>query len=410
MVRIPALFAVMEICWAALDVSPNTAEDIIDNLRSHIFVDSRHVSAREETSCDSLSGPFCDGPPGLKTSGVIPSEYVGNLQINFDVLHQALPLDLWKFNYTSLFTDTYSLPIPNNLILKDLPDGGKVTSHYSLSLPSGSGLAKLEGRWLLEDTVSMETFLPAYIKFSEPVMVKRLWAELTLPSDLDGQIKPVVILAFRLGTETVWTTEAILDHGFTMDVTSRGADGHGPLRACDQIVIFSTVRGLKIVSIEFEHSQEEVLVPTLLLVPGRDGSLMFKNDKVNARAITGKQVISIKEAIQNGYKLNFPIRASVTPTQALAELVAKDIGAIAPIEQVLQAVKGGELKLPHELKKAILKHEKDLTHVVEEMTERAIKALVSNEGAEHDSRGSDKKQSRRHQSISDLFIAALMHL
>lgn len=397
--------------FSVLDISPSAAEDIVDNLRSHIFVESRHVSAQETGVCDSLSGPFCESSPSLTASGVIPSEYIGSLQINFDVLHHALPLDLWKYNYTSVLTENYALPPPSSLVLKDLPNGGKITSHYSMSLPTGSGLAKLEGRWLLEDSVSMETFLPAYVKFSEPVLVKHLWAELTLASDLDGKIKPSVIVAFRLGTETVWTTEAIMDHGLTMDVTSRGADGHGPLRACDQIVIFSTVRGLKIVSIDFEHAQDQVLVPTLLLVPGREGTLMFKNEMIDTRAIASGKVVSIKEAISKGYQLQFPERKQQDKSKALAELIAKDIGVIAPVDDVVRAVKNGDIHLPHELKKAILKHEAEMKELAKSMAKKALEAVVALGKSEKEPEAeSPSLKDKRLQAISDLFIAAVMHL
>lgn len=400
---------------AALDLSPTAAHEIIENIRSHIFVDSRHVfEGVKHSTCDSLAGPNCDPvASNAMAGGVIPEEYLAGLKVDFSVLHQALPLDLWKFNYTNVLPENYALPSPSNLVMSDLPEGGRITSHYSLTLPSGKGLAKLEGRWLLEDSVSMETYLPAYISFSEPVMVKRLWAQLTGPPDLDTRAKFVVIIAFRLGLETVWTSEAIIEPGFTLDLTSRGSDGHGPLRACDKIVIFSTVRGLKIESIEFENMTGQVLVPTLLLVPGKDGTLMFKNEKVDAGAIANRQIVSIKEAVEKGLRLEFPNRTSREKGEALSELIAKDIGMIVPIEEVYNAVKRGELKIPHELKKAILKHEKDFKRIAQAIAKRALNAVLSptdfvesrppksNTGTEED---------RKLQEISDLFLAALMHL
>ena len=399
---------------AVLDVSPTTAEDIIDNLRSHIFVDSRHLSPSNKAhGCDSLSGPNCNPGSLLGATGVIPSEFTGGFTIEFDVLHRSVPLHLWKFNYTSIMSDNFALPSPSSLVLKDLPDGGRITSRYSMTLPSGGGLARLDGRWLLEDTVSMETLLPAYISFSEPVMVQQLWAELTGPPELAGKSNAVVIVAFRLGTETVWTTEAIVDHGYTMDITSRGIDGHGPLRACDQIVIFSTVKGLKIVSIEFQHVEEQVLVPTLLLVPSREGSLMFKTERVDAKAISTKQIVSIKEAIQRGLQLNLPSRKPANASNALAELVAKDIGMIVPIDQVLSAIKDGQIQVPRELRKAILKNEKSLGRVAELMTKRALQAIISDNTADETSKVAKSKPEpsdvKELLTISDLFIAALMH-
>lgn len=400
-----------------LDVSPYAAEGIVDNIRSHIFVDHRHVKRKEQTvACDSLGGPLCGVNKG-SVSGLIPTDSTSNLQVDIDVLHHALPLELWNYDYTSVLTDNYMLPAPNSLILRDLPEGGRITTHYSMSLPGGSGLAKLEGRWLLDDSVSMETFLPAYIKFSQPVLVKNLWADLSIPSDFVG--KSVVIVAFRLGTETVWTTEAIIDPGFTMDLTSRGADGHGPLRACDQIVIFSTVRGLKIRSIEFEDIKEQVLVPTVLLIPGRGGSVGFKHEKVDATALMSRQVISVKEAVHKGYYLDFPNRGSDTPDTNLAELVARDIGMIVPVDQVFSAIKSGKLVVPHELRKALLKHEKDIDKIIKSLAKKALNALVqapdynktsSNAQSDPISISPVKKRDRELQTISDLFIAALMHL
>ena len=351
--------------------------------------------------CDSLSGPNCNTST-LEYSGVIPSEYLGNLEIDFDIVHRAIPLELWTFNYTAAVSKDYLLPKAANLDLTGLPEGGRIASHYALTFPSGGGLANMEGRWLLEDTASMETFLPAYIKFSVPVLIKQLWAELTLPNDLPGD--SVVMVVFRLGTETVWSTEAIVDPGFTIDLTSRGVDGHGLLRVCDQVVLFSTVRGLKIVSIDFERIETPVLVPTLLLVPNRNGTdFMIKHENVDAAAISTKQIVSIREAMDKGYRLDLSKERSANSTAVLAELVARDVGIVVPIDQVLLAVKNGEIAVPHELKKAILKHESDIYELAEELTNHALGAVVSSEEP-------PLPKSREMETISDLFIAALMHL
>ena len=401
---------------AVLDISPSAVEGIVNNIRSHIFVDHRHVKQKgRPVMCDSLSGPNCGSNEGA-VLGVLPFSST-HIQVDLDVLHHALPLELWNYDYTSILTENYMLPAPSSLVLRDLPDGGRIASHYSMTLPGGTGLAKLEGRWLLDDSVSMETFLPAYIKFSQPVLVKKLWAELSIPGDFVG--KSVVIVAFRLGTETVWTTEAIVDRGFTMDLTWRGADGHGPLRACDQIVIFSTVRGLKIRSVEFEDIKEQVLVPTVLLVPGRGGAIGFKHEKVDATALVSRQIISVKEAIEKGYELDFPNRKSDTDGVSIAELVSRDIGMIVPVEKVYDAIRGGQLVVPHELKKALLKHEKDIERIVKALAKRALNALVQKQEANLtvvDSSVNQKssmtlsKKEKELQSISDLFIAALIHL
>ena len=392
-----------------LDVSSDAVDTMVEALRSHIFVDRRHVVPVERAhACDSLSGPHCASDAVLHATGVVPEQYLRSLRVDFSVLHRALPLELWSFNYSAAVPDNFALPNPSSLLLNGLPDGGRITTRYSLSLPSGSGFAKLEGRWLLEDSVSMETFLPAYVRFSEPVIVGRLWAELTLPPDLDVTKRSVVIVAFRLGTETVWTTEAIMDHGFTMDLTSRGIDGHGPLRACDQIVIYSTVRGLKIVSIEFENAQDEVLVPTVLLVPSSDGSLMFKTQRVDARMIANKQIVSVKEAIAEGYRLEFPTRAN--RTQLLAEVVARDANAVLPVDNVFRMVKTGALAVPHELKKAILKQESAVKRLSQSITRKALDLIVSPEESTSIAPAPAPEEDEELQTISDLFIAALMHL
>jgi hypothetical protein len=398
-----------------LDVSPHAADEIITNLQSHIFVDRRHiVKTVEEKVCDSLSGPNCAADPSLQAGGVVPESYLSGLKVDFSILHKALPLQLWTFDYTSALPENFVLPSPSNLVLSDLPEGGKITSHYSMTLPSGQGVAKLEGRWLLEDSVSVETLLPAYISFSEPVMVERLWAELTLPSDFNKKAKSVVIVAFRFGKETVWSTEAIMDQGFSIDLTSRGAGGHGPLRACDQIVIFSTVRGLKIVSIEFENIKSQVLVPIVILVPGKDGNMVFRNEQVDATAIAARQVVSIKEAVQNGYKVEFP-KGSSDLAESLAELVARDIGMLLPINLVFEAVKSGEMSVPHELRKAILKHEQDIKRVAKSVAQRALQNALDPAAADTVSSQEVKvkkltEEEQKLQSISDLFIAALIHL
>jgi hypothetical protein len=405
----------LQLSQSVLDVSPGAADEIISNLQSHIFVDRRHIAkVSEEKVCDSLSGPNCAVHSSLAAGGVIPEAYIPGIKIDFSILHKALPIHLWAFNYTSALPDNYALPSPSSLVLSGPPEGGKITSHYSMVLPTGRGVAKLEGRWLIEDSVSIETLLPAYISFSEPVLVGRLWAELSLPSDIDPTAKPAVIVAFRLGKETVWSTEAIMDQGFTMDLTLRGSDGHGPLRACDQIVIFSTVKGLKVVSIEFENIKSQVLVPVVLLVPGKDGNLVFRTEQVDATAIASRQVVSIKEAVENGYKVEFPKTAGDRAAN-LAELVARDIGMIVPIDEVYQAVRSGEISVPHELRKAILKHEKEIKRITKLIAERALQGALTPLADEPPSSKEIRtekltEEEKRIQSISDLFIAALMHL
>jgi hypothetical protein len=402
-----------------LEISPMAMDGIVENLRDHIFVDSRYLSKRPEIEyCDSLSGPDC-GSKELAYSGVIPEQFGGDrLRIDFDIYHQALPTELWDFNYTQITTENYVLPVPSNsLLLRNLPDGGRITSRYSMALPSGSGLARLEGRWLLEDSVSLETLLPAYIKFSQPMMVKSLWAELTLPFDFSGS-PPVVIVAFRMGKETVWTTEAIVEPGFTLDLTSRGSDGHGPLRACDQIVIYSTMKGLKIVSIDFEQMDGETLVPAVILVPPRDTreSLLLKPVQVDASALINRKIVSLREAIDNNYQMTFPTRRDVNGTQLVAELVAKDIGVIAPISDVFKGLKEGSIKVPSELRKALLKHEKDVKKLVRSLAQRAIDGVITafdptdNAYRYKDNTSAMSEDDARLMAINDLFIAALLHL
>jgi hypothetical protein len=153
----------------------------------------------------------------------------------------------------------------------------------------------------------METSLPAYIKFSKPVLFKALWAATTIPESLDRISH--VLMAYRLGTETVWTTESIVDDGTTIDITSRGLDGHAPLRACDEIAIFSTNRGLRIVSIEFEEIEQQVLVPAVVLSPSPQASgYLHKVAQSDAHAITNRQLISLKEAVESNHQIVFPPR------------------------------------------------------------------------------------------------------
>ena len=201
-----------------------------------------------------------------------------------------------------------------------------------------------------------------------------------------------------------------MDRGFTLDLTSRGADAHGPLRACDQIVIYSTVRGLKIVSIEFENAPEQVLVPTVLLVPSADGRLTFKSEKVDARLIARKHIVSVKDAIQQGLKLEFPARAN--RTQMLAEVVARDVDVVLPVEQVYRMVKSGQIAVPNELKKAILKQEAAVKRLTKSITQKALHAIVSSEttAIPQNSESPPTLEEKELQTISDLFIAALMHI
>ena len=352
-----------------LGLSPNVVHDIVSGVREHIFVDRRHIEPKaNEPVCDSISGPKC-GLNEMDVFAVIPAEFTGNGDINIDILHQLLPGQFWNFT----LPEHVSLLPSSKLSLENLDENGRIASHYSMALPFGS--AELHGRWLLDEySVSIQTSLPAYIRFSSPVLIKELWAELF---ETDSQTGPcLVMVAFRYGSETVWSTEVIVDYFNTMDLTSLGADGHGPLRVCDEVVILSTVKGLKIVSVEFDYVQQETLIPALLLVPVHTGETVIVPRQIDAQTIQSRQVVSIREAMDAGY------------TMRKHEQRSPAIMALAPhltVLDIMKAVKSGELKIPQQLRKAILKHEDEITNL-------------------------SKEQSHKKAIVMDLLIAALLYL
>lgn len=396
------LFFNDSIVSAMLNLSPSTGEDVVANMRKHIFVDRRQVGFPDTTKvCDSLSGPTC-GAEGLKFASVIPFEYTGDLEVDFNVVHAQIPADLWNMNYTleDSFVPSFKLDLQNT------DSKNRIAHHYSLMPPvSGGVVADLEGRWLLEDdSVSMETSLPGYISFSSPVLVKSLWVH--LPYDYVDDTDPSVLVVFRHGTETVWSTRVVMKGGYTVDLTSLGSDDHGPLRLCDTIVLFSTIKGLKVVSVDLQEIQSTPnLVPSLLLIPTLNG-VALRHVAVDKAAIATKQLISIHEVINQGLTVRPTGNEPAVPL-TLLELMAKDMGFMPPIAPLMVAVKNGDMRVPHELRKALLKHEKEVYALANTMT----KSLqLGRELLFRENSSLDHPLTNESRKVVDLVIAALIYL
>jgi uncharacterized protein YyaL (SSP411 family) len=90
------------------------------------------------------------------------------------------------------------------------------------------------------------------------------------------------------------------------------------------------------------------------------------------------------------------------------------MGVLVPVDEVYRAVRAGEIPVPRELRKAILKHENEIKQLTQSIAKRAIETALTSSSTDKQPAKKERtklsQDERKLQSISDLFIAALLHL
>ncbi|KAF4658653.1 hypothetical protein FOL47_007890 [Perkinsus chesapeaki] len=447
-----------EMVEAAMNLPPETAEDLVTKMRSRIFVETKNLFKKNlEEICSSLSGPSCHfgrksenrgKSLGRETfiGGVIPDNYVPDSP-GFDALAAAMPFDVWKFDPSDL--PELLLPPPPEtesegkmLDLKEQAVGRRVPSGFSQGLPDGV-VASWQGRWLVDDRYRAEkgTSLPTYIRFSKPVLPRNIWIELDTTADrtvnvmgkqtkekIKGkQSQQAAIVLLRRGTETVWSSRMLMG-STTVDVLSHGFYGHAPLSPIDEIVVLSRGAGVRVVAIELDQPGQ-VMVPLMLLtkMPVPNGGVILKHVMVDSGLLRKHQLTSLQDAITDGYELDFGNKTDGPLT--IAETVLGDESKSIITTHLLKLVAAND-DVPLELRRE-LEGRKD---EVEELANRVLRRVVtgddlyassdkvreeegvtteSNDDPDEEMRDVKVEKYERNkklQTVEDLLVAALMHM
>ncbi|EER02679.1 hypothetical protein Pmar_PMAR016771 [Perkinsus marinus ATCC 50983] len=207
-----------------MNLPADAADILITKMRTRIFVETKNLVKKDLGEvCSSLSGPSCHfervGGNTRKTSrettlvgGVIPDHYISDSP-GFDALAAAMPYDVWEFDPTSL--PDLLLPPP-------------VEKYEGKMLDLKQQAVGRRGRWLVDDSYRAEkgTSLPTYIRFSKPVLARKIWIELDSPIpeetvNVKGEKEKekvgkkrrkqqAAIVILRRGTETVWSSRMLI--------------------------------------------------------------------------------------------------------------------------------------------------------------------------------------------------------
>ncbi|EER17374.1 hypothetical protein Pmar_PMAR022319 [Perkinsus marinus ATCC 50983] len=443
-----------------MNLPADAADILITKMRTRIFVETKNLVKKDLGEvCSSLSGPSCHfervGGNTKKISrettlvgGVIPDHYISDSP-GFDALAAAMPYDVWEFDPTSL--PDLLLPPPvekyegKMLDLKQQAVGRRVPSGFSQGLPDGV-VASWQGRWLVDDSYRAEkgTSLPTYIRFSKPVLARKIWIELDSPIpeetiNVKGEKEKekvgkkrrkqqAAIVILRRGTETVWSSRMLIG-STTVDVLSHGLFGHAPLSPVDEIVVLSRGAGVRVVAIELDEPGH-VLVPLMLLtkMPVPEGGLVLKHVMVDSVLLRKEQLTSLHDAISGGYELEFG--NSTGGPLTVAETVLGDESKSIITSHLLKLLAAND-EIPLELRRE-LEGRKD---EVEELAHRVLTRVVSGgelytrskPGDSTDDNTSTESvdsvddeieevqietydRDKRLQTVEDLLVAALMHM
>ncbi|KAF4712259.1 hypothetical protein FOZ62_019183 [Perkinsus olseni] len=396
---------------AAMNLPPDAADNLITKMRTRIFVETKNLVKK-----------------------------------GFDALAAAMPFDVWEFDPSNLPDLLLPPPVENEgkmLDLKEQAVGKRVPSGFSQGLPDGV-VASWQGRWLVDDSYRAEkgTSLPTYIRFSKPVLARKIWIELDsgvvdeTVNVMGKQAKEKVekkrkqqaaIVILRKGTETVWSSRMLIGSN-TVDVLSHGLYGHAPLSPIDEIVVLSRGAGVRVVAIELDQPGQ-VMVPLMLLtkmaVP--EGGLVLKHVMVDSVLLRKRQLTSLQDAIADGYELDFG--NSTGGPLTVAETVLGDESKSIITSHLLRLVAAND-DVPYELRRE-LEGRKD---EVEELANRVLTRVVSGgdvypsserevdgkkDTSAHSSDSDDDvedvqvetyERDKKLQTVEDLLVAALMHM
>jgi len=292
------LLAFVSLSLGLLNVSPDVAEKVVEYLQDRIFVESRFLVVDEPDQsgkiCDSVSGPHCKlRSPTM--SGPIPLGFLASGSISLNDIIAFVPQVTWDFDVHAIAPgDTQ--PYASLNLAQSQAVGQPVQSHYSLGLPEGV-IAEWDSHWLVDkySRAGSTSFLPGYIRFSKPVMIRKLWIELSHPDS-----KIIVIL--RRGSLVVWRSAVLENSDQAVDACLSGADGATPLEPVDEIAVVSNAKGFSISSIELFQSTGQ-LVPVMLLIPLSPELVSIKAAMVDSSLIDLGVVVSMSQVIKNNQHL-----------------------------------------------------------------------------------------------------------
>ena len=352
-----------------LNIPSSTSIELVEHMQKRVFIELRHLSTRPDTICSSLDGPNCFVNQTAGT-GVIPE---ADASIGFSDLLSLFTREMWD-TAPLVGRPTAASALVSSFQVTDQLAGRKIAPFYSSGLPKDV-LASWDGRWLVESeisgfsVVSLASYLPGYLRFSQPLLLRRLWLE--IPSEA----KAVYVVMRREG-QTVWMSRkfsGFSDH--TIDVCEFGLDGHSPTVGVDEISVFSSHVGVKIVKIEMLNSSQ-VLVPGLLLAKTKNSDkFVAKQTLIDQTLIENEFVVSLHDAIKQRRTI---VNSNFDLSVSNLDLFTIGVQARAQeMELLQQEIAKLPFSMPNELRKAL----------ADEQTE-----------------------SKRPRSEKDVYLAALLHV
>ena len=108
-------------------------------------------------------------------SGPVPLGFLAKGSVSVSDILAYIPQETWDLDVHAIH-ESVSTPQSNLALSQDQPVGQPVLSHYSLGLPEGV-ISEWESHLLVDKQLrgSSTSFNPGYIRFSKPVMIRRLW-------------------------------------------------------------------------------------------------------------------------------------------------------------------------------------------------------------------------------------------
>ena len=389
----------VRIASGLLNVRPNQVSDLVLHMQDRIFVESRLLSSEptpnDSKICDSLSGPRCTldvlrEKPSV--SGVLPAGFVDSstpFSVSFDEVAMGMDSEVWKFNLKAALS---ALPSSPSVVYKN--EGGLSARGKPGALPAG---VTWEGG----------SALPGYMRFGKPVLIKRLWVEVT------G--KRALVILRRKG-RPVWSSTVLsrLDDlkPVTVDVCENGSSNHAPLESADEIVFLSN-RGVKVVAIEL-YEASDVLLPVMLLTK-TDSGLLLQSALVDAILISSGSLVSVTDALRAGRSLKHSENLEIHSHILNLSLFARGLVPL-PVEVTLNLSRN--TSLPKDLRRAlnaVTDEEIDslskllVTRSVQKAVGGLMNAKAHGESHQHELK-KGQVDERKLRKVEDLLLTVLLHI
>jgi hypothetical protein len=358
-----------------LNLPADIAEKVVEYLQDRIFVESRFlVNDPVDHSgklCDSLSGPHCK-VNSATMSGAVPLGFLSTGSISLNDIMAYVPQATWDFNLHTI-APSETKPYASLTLSEDQQVGKPVLSHYSLGLPEGV-IAEWDKQWRVDKyhRPSSTSFTPGYIRFSKPVMIRKIWLELTAED-----ARAIIIL--RRGSLVVWRSAVLSLNGLAFDACLWGAERHVPLEPVDEIAVVSNAKGFTISSIELFQSSGQ-LIPVMIFAPVASDVVNIRSVMVDSSLIDMGVLVSMSSAIKAEQHLT---RGNITnPNNVMFQI-------------------GGELVIPEELRLILKNMNKAYVSKIEDKLFGTKKSETNKKMAE--------AEAKELEMVDDLFLAVLLH-